>query len=75
MSKRTVQIKLVAIADTQLKMGEEINAAITIPEHGFLTTEIAKNLVLMVSALMVDDPNKPTGMAAATAMGLITDEQ
>jgi len=75
MSGTKVLIKLVAIADTQLKMGEEINAAITIPEHGCFTTEIENNLVLMVSALMVDDPNKPTGMAAATAMGLITDEQ
>jgi hypothetical protein len=60
-----VQIKLVAVADIHLKKGEEIDATITVPEHGTTTSEIAKNLVMMFHAL--PDPSKATGYAAMLA--------
>jgi hypothetical protein len=62
MSDNKVQIKLVAVADVHLKQGEEIEATITVPEHGIATSEIAKDLVMMFHAL--PDPSKPTGLAA-----------
>jgi len=62
MSENKVQIKLVAVADIQLKAGQEIDATITVPEHGIVTSEIAKDLVMMFHAL--PDPSKPTGWAA-----------
>ena len=62
MNKTTVQIKLVAVADIHLKQGEEIDATITVPEQGIVTSEIAKDLVMMFHAL--PDPSKPTGLAA-----------
>ena len=68
MSERKVRIKLVAIADTQLKMGQEIDAEITVPsEHGGIcTTQIHDSLVMMVVA-----STEAIGRAAAIAMGLI----
>ena len=62
MGTTTVQIKLVAVADIQLKTGQEIDATITVPEQGISTSEIAKDLVMMFHAL--PDPSKPTGRAA-----------
>ena len=46
-----VQIKLVAVADIHLKEGQEIDATITVPEQGIITSEIAKDLVMMYHAL------------------------
>lgn len=63
MSDRKIQINLVAVADIQLKAGQEIDTTITVPEHGIFTSEIAKGLVMMVVAL--PDPSKATGLAAA----------
>jgi hypothetical protein len=60
-----MHIKLVAVADIQLKTGQEIDATITVPEHGITTSEIATNLVMMFHAL--PDPSKPTGYAAMLA--------
>lgn len=65
MSERQIQVKLVAVADIQLKTGQEIDATITLPEHGIATSEIAKDLVMMCHALQ--DPTKPTGLAAVVA--------
>lgn len=65
MDTTRVQIKLVAVADIHLKQGEEIDATITVPEHGITTSEIATNLVMMFHAL--PDPSKPTGYAALMA--------
>jgi len=62
MSENKVQIKLVAVADIQLKAGQEIDATITVPDHGIVTSELAKGLVMMYHAL--PDPSKPTGRAA-----------
>jgi hypothetical protein len=62
MSERTFQIKLVAVADIQLKTGQEIDATITVPEHGIATSELAKDLVMVCHVL--PDPSKPTGLAA-----------
>jgi hypothetical protein len=62
MNDRKAQIKLVAVADIQLKAGQEIDATITITESGIATSEIAKDLVMMCFAL--PDPSKPTGLAA-----------
>jgi len=66
MSEIKVLIKLVAIADTQLKMGQEIDAEITIPEQGFRTTQIHDSLVMMFAV-----SHEAIGRAAAIAMGLI----
>jgi hypothetical protein len=64
MSEITVRIKLVAIADTQLKMGEEIDAEITIPEHGGIhTKQIHDSLVMMFAV-----SHEALGYAAAQAM-------
>jgi hypothetical protein len=60
-----VQIKLVAVADIQLKAGQEIDATITVPEQGINTSEIATNLVMIFHAL--PDPRKATGYAAMLA--------
>lgn len=65
MDRTMVQIKLVAVADIHLKQGEEIDATITVPEHGITASEIANNLVMMFHAL--PDPSKATGYAAVMA--------
>jgi hypothetical protein len=65
MSERKMQIKVVAVADIHLKQREEIDATITVPEHGIVTSEIAKDLVMMFHAL--PDPSKATGLAAVMA--------
>lgn len=62
MSERKLQIKLVAVADIQLKKGQEIDATIVLSESGIATSEIAKDLVMMSCCL--PDPSKPTGYAA-----------
>ena len=62
MSERKLQIKLVAVADIQLKTGQEIDATITVPEFGIATSELATDLVMMCHDL--PDPSKPTGLAA-----------
>jgi len=62
MSERKLQIKLVAVADIQLKTGQEIDATITIPEWGVAASEVGKDFVMMYHIL--DDPSKPTGLAA-----------
>jgi hypothetical protein len=65
MDETRVQIKLVAVADIHLKAGQDIDATITVPEHGITTSEIATNLVMMFHAL--PDPSKATGYAAMMA--------
>ena len=65
MDPSRVHIRLVAVADIHLKEGQEIDATITVPEHGISTSEIATNLVMMFHAL--PDPSAPTGYAAIMA--------
>ena len=66
--ERRIQIKLVAVADVELKMGHEIDATLTVSETGFYNAEIAKGLVVMAHQL--PDPNEPTGYAAIQATKL-----
>jgi hypothetical protein len=56
-----IQIKLVAVADVTLKVGQEIDATLTV-DNGISTTEIEKGLVMMACSL--PDPQQPTGWAA-----------
>jgi len=66
--ERRIQIKLVAVADVELKLGQEIDATLTIREGEIFTAEIEKGLV--IQACISLDPNKPTGLAAVLATKL-----
>ena len=45
--ERRVQIKLVAVANVELKVGQEIDATLTLSENDFYTAEIEKGLVVL----------------------------
>jgi len=64
--ERKVQIKLVAVANVELKVGQEIDATLTLSENDFYTAEIEKGLVVLACALR-DERGEPTGRAAALA--------
>ena len=63
--ERKVQIKFVAVANVELKAGQEIDATLAVSENGFYTAEIKKGLV--VSAYALKDQREATGRAAALA--------
>ena len=64
--ERKVQIKLVAVANVELKVGQEIDATLTLSENDFYTAEIEKGLVVVEYALK-DPQRDATGRAAFLA--------
>jgi len=57
--ERRIQLKLVAVANIELKVGQEIDATITLSDNNIFTAELEKGLVVMAHQLL--DPQEPTG--------------